>query len=330
MKRESLAIPLAALAAGLALGLVLAFSLHAPQRLAALIVPSRSDHRLDGRAQVGEYQYRWVDPASKLSFAWSIEGDRLIGAVSTPDTGWVAAGFGGYGPLMYGADIVIGLVDARGAHLRDHYGNSPTSHEPDTALGGRNDILAGAGLQTAEGTTIEFERPLAAHDSTDQAIESGQTHVILASAESDDFTAYHFGGRKAVTLLDLFAGPSAAELHEAILPDHITDVQIMLAAWMTIMLIVAVQGLATHWAVGTADGDAPAAAAVALIAVAVVVELASLAVFAAGVVLAGPPWLLGSSLALGLLALGAIIVLYSRAFVRWEVIRAERDDGIPW
>jgi hypothetical protein len=69
---------------------------------------------------------------------------------------------------------------------------------------------------------------------------------------------------------------------------------------------------------------------VALIGVCVLLEIAALGGFAIGVALAAPTWLLGSTLALGLLALAGIIVLYSRAFVPWEVVRAERDDGIPW
>jgi len=334
VKRESLAYPVATIGIGAGLAVLLGFSLGAPQRLISLVAPRHVVHRLDGRVEGGEYQFQWSDAASQLRFAWSIEGDRLVGAVSTPDTGWVAVGFGGGGPLMNGADIVIGYVDARGARVRDHFASSPTGQEADTALGGRDDILASAGLQTAQGTTIEFERPLAAHDSADQPIEAGQTHVIVASSSVDDFTAYHAGGAKAVALLDLFAGPPAATATGSFLPDHLTDVQIMLATWMALFFIVGVHGLAVHSAAapeGTPGGaGAGADAAVALIGVCVLLELGSLGGFAVGVALAAPTWLLGSTLALGLLALAGIIVLYSRAFVPWEVVRAERDDGIPW
>jgi hypothetical protein len=202
-------------------------------------------------------------------------------------------------------------------------------------LGGSDDVLAAAGLETAEGTMVEFVRPLAAHDSTDQPIESGQTHVIAASSETDDFAAYHFGGRKAVSLVDLFAGPPAAAERDHFVPDHITDVQIMLATWMALLLIVGAHGLASQWAARLAEvpGEGPASdadAAVALIAVFVLAELAALGVFAVGVAVAAPAWLVGSALALGLLALAGIIVLYGRAFVRWEIVRGEREDGIPW
>ena len=111
---------------------------------------------------------------------------------------------------MYGADIVIGYVDAHGAHVEDDYANTPVTHVADTALGGHDDILGSAGLVTKAGTTIEFERALTAHDSTDRPIQAGQTHVILASADAKDFVAYHAGGHKAVALLDLFNGPPAA------------------------------------------------------------------------------------------------------------------------
>ncbi len=327
-------VPQAALLAGVLLAVVLAFTLHLPQRLLALGKPGAAAHRLDGKVTPGEYRFHWSDPASKLAFDWSIAGDRLIGAVSSPDTGWVAVGFGGSGPLMFGADIVIGYVDARGAHVEDDYANTPVSHVSDVSLGGHDDILGSAGLTTAAGTTIEFERPLAARDSTDQPIKTGQTHVIMASADAKDFTAYHASGHKAVALLDLFAGPPAAAAAGAVLPDHLTDVQIMLSVWMAIFLVIGIHGVIAHWAEGPSEaaGASPerTGVAVALIVVFMVVELAALATFAAAVVRAGPVWLLGSSLAVGLLALAAVVVLYGRAFVRWETVRNERDDGIPW
>jgi hypothetical protein len=323
-----------ALAAGALLALLLAFTLHLPQRLLTLVRPAGAAHRLDGKIAPGEYRFRYADAASKLVFEWSIVGDRLLGAISSPDSGWVAVGFGGEGPLMFGADIVIGYVDARGAHVEDHYANTPTSHLADTALGGHDDVLASAGLLTGDGTTIEFERSLAGRDSTDHAIVAGQTHVIMASAGSPDFVSYHAGGRKAVALLDLFAGPPAAGGGPSLLPDHITDVQIMLATWMAVLLIVGIHGVVAGWTEGTPEAEGVSAertgVAVALIAVLILVELVALGIFAAAVVRAGPVWLLGSSLAVGLLALAGIVILYSRAFVRWESIRTERDDGIPW
>jgi hypothetical protein len=325
---------LAALAGGVVLGLGLAFSLRLPQALWAFVSPPAATHQLDGVAAPGEYAFQWSDDASKVVLRWSIAGDRLIGAVSTPDTGWVAVGFGGAGPLMYGADIVLGWVDARGAHVHDHYANTPTGHVPDTTIGGTSEILASAGAETAEGMTIEFERPLAAHDSTDRAIEAGQTHFIVASAESDDPTMYHMGGRKAVALLDLFAGPRAAAGVGAILPDHLTDVQIMLACWMAVLLIIGIHGLATRWAehyvaAGQPQTE-PSGFAVALLVLLVLFEVVSLGVFAVGVHKAAPVWVLGLTLALGLLTLAGIVVVYTRVLVRWELVRTERDDGIPW
>ena len=323
---------LTALAGGVVLGLGLAVSLRLPQALWAVISPPAATHRLDGVAAPGEYAFQWSDDASKLVLRWSIVGDRLIGAVTTPDTGWVAAGFGGAGPLMYGADIVLGWVDAHGAHVHDHYANTPTGHVPDTTIGGTSDILASAGAQTAAGTTIEFERPLAAHDSTDKAVEAGQMKVLMASAESDDPTMYHLGGRKAVALLNLFAGPPAAAAAGAVLPDHLTDVEIMLACWMAVLLIIGVHGVAVHWAenTGAAAGTEPPGFAIALLVLLVLAEVGSLAVFAVGVGRQAPVWLLGSTLAVGLLALAGIVIVYTRVLVPWKLVRTERDDGIPW
>jgi hypothetical protein len=334
MSRVPDRFPMVALLGGAVLGLGLALTLHLPQVLWRLLSPPAATHQLDGVAAPGEYRFEWTDEASKLSFRWSIAGDRLLGAVSTPDTGWVAVAFGGTGPLMYGADIALGWVDARGAHVEDHYANTPTSHVADTTIGGHSDILASAGAQTAAGTTIEFERPLAAHDSTDHAIEAGQTKMMVASAESDDPMAYHISGHKAVALLDLFAGPPAKAAAGVALPDHLTDVQIMLACWMAVLLIIGIHGVAAGWA-ESGEGAAapegpPSGVAVALLVLLVLLEVAALGTFAVGVGREAPVWVLGASLAAGLLALAAIIVVYTRLFVRWQTIRTERDDGIPW
>jgi hypothetical protein len=226
-------------------------------------------------------------------------------------------------------------VDAHGAHVEDDFANTPVTHVADTSLGGHDDILASAGLSTAAGTTIEFERALTAHDSTDQPIKAGQTRVLLASSDAKDLVSYHAGGHKAVALLDLFAGPPAAAAGGGgLLPDHLTDVQIMVGVWMAILLIIGIHGVVAEWAEGPSGPEGGSAertgVAAALITVFMVVELAALATFAIAVARAGPVWLLGSSLAVGLFALAAIVVLYSRAFVRWESVRAERDDGIPW
>ena len=331
MSRETDRFPLVALVGGALLGLALAFLLHLPQALWGLISPRTAVHQLDGVAAPGEYRFAWTDEASKLTLRWSIVGDRLLAAVSTPDTGWVAVAFGGAGPLMYGADIAIGWVDAHGAHVEDHYANTPTSHVADTTIGGHSDILASAGAQTAEGTTIEFERPLAAHDSTDQAIVAGQTKVMIASADADDPMAYHISGHKAVALLDLFAGPPARAAAGAGLPDHLSDVEIMLACWMAVFLIIGIHGVASGWAERPGEDAAqPSGFAVALLVLLVLLEVAALGTFAVGVGRASPVWLLGSALAVGLLALAGIIVVYTRLFVRWQTIRTERDDGIPW
>jgi hypothetical protein len=324
--------PLAALVAGLVLTLMLVISLGLPQRLLSLVSTPQAPHRLDGRIEPGEYQFQWTDEATTLHFAWSIAGDRLVGAIRTPDSGWVAIGFGGDGPLMYGADIIIGYVDSSGVRVHDHFATTPTNHDPDTTLGGTNDVLGSAGLQSAEGTVIEFERPLSVHDTTDQNIESGQTHVIIASADDDDFTAYHMGGHKAVVLLDLFAGPPAAA-RRTVLPDQIDDVQILLATFAALLLIMGLHGFIEAMIArgALAPPDAPVSdVAVIVIVALMVVEILSLGTFGVGVALAAPTWILGLTLGVGLLALAGIVAAYSRVFVRWEVITRERDDGIPW
>ncbi len=146
---------------------------------------------LAGAAAAQEWQEINVDD---FTLRWATQtGDSLAVELTGPTTGWVAVGFDPE-QMMQGANLIIGYVESGTPSLRDDYGVAPTSHAPDTALGGTDDVTINGGDQTGGETTIEFSIPLDSGDSYDKPLSPGNTYpVILARGPdgADDFTTYH-------------------------------------------------------------------------------------------------------------------------------------------
>ncbi|MBD3285579.1 DOMON domain-containing protein, partial [candidate division WOR-3 bacterium] len=111
--------------------------------------------------------------------------------LSAPTTGWVALGIAPT-TMMKGADFIMGYVAEGNAVIADEYGNSATSHKPDTELGGEDNIQNKSGSEADGVTQISFSIPLDSGDEYDKVLEPGGSYkVIFAYGSSDDFTSYH-------------------------------------------------------------------------------------------------------------------------------------------
>jgi len=129
-----------------------------------------------------------------FTLRWATQsGDILAVELTGPTTGWVAVGFDPVAQMSE-ANLIIGYVESGTAYLRDDYGVAPTSHAPDTALGGTDNVTINGGDETGGETTIEFSIPLDSGDSYDKALAPGNSYpVILARGPdgADDFSTYH-------------------------------------------------------------------------------------------------------------------------------------------
>jgi len=147
---------------------------------------------VDGAVSPGEYPSNFTDPNNGMVIYWVHDDNYLYVAMVSPGTGWVAVGFGSQ--VMDGANIIIGYVDDTTGEtvLSDQTGEGH-GHEPDTNLGGSDDLVDFAGSQSGGSTTIEFVFPLNSGDSLDPPLEPGtSTYMILAYHPSaDDLTSYH-------------------------------------------------------------------------------------------------------------------------------------------
>lgn len=155
--------------------------------------------KIDGDIFPGEYQYHCAvakAPAFKADLYWSLDGEFIYVGLSTPAQGWVGWGLMPLDPetkVMEGSDIIIGYVaEGNKLSIRDDYADTPTSHKADTELGGKNDVAEAAGKEDANGTRIEFKRPLYTQDKYDVAVPV-RTEVFLGYSDADDFTTAHKG-----------------------------------------------------------------------------------------------------------------------------------------
>lgn len=179
------------------------------------LLPMQYPSKIDGEILVGEYQYRCTVDASKrtagatfkMDLYWTIDGEFIYVGLKAPTKGWVGWGLMPLVPTdatpKENADIIIGYVkEGNKLFIDDAFGDTPFTHKPDTALGGKNDVdiskdpTLAAGKETVEAgvtfTTIEFKRKLYTQDKYDVAVPV-RMEVFVAYADADDFTTVHKG-----------------------------------------------------------------------------------------------------------------------------------------
>ncbi len=137
----------------------------------------------------------WSDTTlSGFHLEWMVDStDMFHIAISAPTTGWVAVGFNP-STMKKDADLIIGYVKGDSVFIQDNFGVSAVLHEPDTSLGGTDDVHAASGSEEDGVTRIAFSIPLDSGDKYDQKLARGESvKVILACAPNgaDDFISIH-------------------------------------------------------------------------------------------------------------------------------------------
>lgn len=131
---------------------------------------------IDGTVNPGEYPNSlYMDSLGQYKLNYGIVNGTMYLGIQVKALGWVGIGFKTSSPAVdkhLGADIMLGAyVDANGSTVyRDDYGNTQTTHVPDTSLGGTKDIVNAKATQNATMTTFEFSKPLDTGDQYDQVI----------------------------------------------------------------------------------------------------------------------------------------------------------------
>jgi hypothetical protein len=127
-----------------------------------------------------------------MTFAWTVDGDKLAVKVAAPTDGWVGIGFNPT-EAMKGANIVMGYVKNGKVKIVDEFGDQETGHSIDTKLGGSEDVTVIGGSEEGGVTTLEFAIPLDSGDKSDNVINvNSDTKIILAyGAGRDSFLPRH-------------------------------------------------------------------------------------------------------------------------------------------
>lgn len=202
---------------------------------------------LDGKIEEGEYAFRAVLGDGALTLFWRAEGDAVAFGVEADTAGWVALGFEPDGG-MKDADMIVGWVDAAGkAVVRDEFSTGRFGpHEPDTELGGRDDIAAFAGAETGGRTVLEFRRPRATGDARDREIPLDREFEILWALGADDDPAKKHDRRGEARIVLL--GGGAAEAHKPVLwPIHAALMDLAIALLFVSMFIARRKNLDRGW-----------------------------------------------------------------------------------
>lgn len=143
---------------------------------------------VDGTIAAGEYPQAASDPRSGVTLAWRNGLVVLFGALRSPGTGWVSAGFD---PVnrMQGANYLLAAVSPGGLVIEDQFGTGPTSHRRDS----RDDVLRAAGTTAGGQTVVEFIIPLDSGDPEDKPLLPGRTYTVLLAyhRSSTSFTVIH-------------------------------------------------------------------------------------------------------------------------------------------
>lgn len=158
---------------------------------AATLTSVVAEPLVDGIITMGEYQASAIFDDDRVRVSWTSDQTLAWFAISAPSEGWVALGFGAES-MMQGADMAIGWVANDGTvFVLDCFSTGPYGpHPPDTELGGKDDLIAYAAIESEGRTTIEFSRPLSASEANDKPIVPGEP-FLWAYGPSDDFDEYH-------------------------------------------------------------------------------------------------------------------------------------------
>jgi hypothetical protein len=328
--RNAVGLPVAALLAAVlglgALGADLGWF-----RLA--VAASPGERAIDGTIGSGEYAHQYPAADIGMTVFWTVEDDEIRLAAEAPATGWVAVGWGGEGPIMQGFDIAIAYADTTGAHVEDNFANDAAGHVADTSLGGKADLLEAAVRESADKTVLEIRRKLVTGDAEhDRPFQPGAMPVLLGYADADDFMAYHESHR-ATAQLD-FLGAAAAR--RRLVPEHLTEYHIGLLAWVLVLGVYGIIGLASVWLEGVEPlpervEPRPGTGAVVALTVVAVAALAGSVWFIVQVVAGTSDGrTLGLSGTFWMWTLAMAVALYRRYFMVAETIQQDRDEEIPW
>ena len=90
-----------------------------------------------------EYDHTLED--KKISFSWTVDGEKIHIKLVAKTEGWVGIGFNP-SKKMKDANFILGYVKKGVVKVTDEFGTSATGHKTDSKLGGTDDVETGAAV----------------------------------------------------------------------------------------------------------------------------------------------------------------------------------------
>lgn len=165
----------------------------------------KGEIKIDGIISEKEYTSKKFFQDGSFELQWRITSEIITFAMKAKTIGWVSIGID---PelKMKNADINLGWVTKEGnTELFDTFCTVEIGpHPPDTDQGGSDDIIAFAGKEDGNYTTIEFSRKLITGDEKDKIIpSSGKLTITVAYGAVDEFKPRHIFRTTDIITMDL-------------------------------------------------------------------------------------------------------------------------------
>jgi len=174
----------------------------------SFLYPARianSNQSIDGVITNQEYSSKKTFQDGSYELMWRINNEVITFAMKAKTIGWVSIGIDPE-VKMKNADIYLGWVTKEGnTELFDTFCTVEVGpHPPDTDQGGKDDIIAFAGKEDGNYTTIEFSRKLNTGDEKDKIIPiSGKLTITVAYGAVDEFKPRHIFRTTDTITMDL-------------------------------------------------------------------------------------------------------------------------------
>lgn len=291
---------------------------------------------VDGRINHAEYTHHFLDKKTKYGLYWRIEGKNIYFGMHSPQKGWIAIGLGAKN-AMEGADIYIAYVKNGKTYINEEYGNSPYSHIPIKNTGAKSIIKSYAGRLTANGATIEFERPLKGDSKYIKTIDKNPMNVIFAYSNSADFTTYHGPGSRGAAEINFFkSNTKSKKSGSGMWVTDIASYQIAGIVWGVLFLMAAFIAFITEWIeyVSTEPvfikkenvGLGP----FIMLTILGIVDIILVIAFIEELFSKTTPTVRGLTASVIFFILSIMVVLYRRYYIDERIIIHELDDKLPW
>jgi|GEM_PF-2252169 len=132
-----------------------------------------------------------------ISFAYSIEQNKLVCKMEAPTNGWVGVGFNKQNSIV-GSDLLLfNIVNGKSTYT-DLFVKSAGNPKKDIDLGGENSIRLIDSQENENNTMVHFSIPLNSDDPFDFTHKIGESFwLILAYSVEDEFE-HHSRVRKHI------------------------------------------------------------------------------------------------------------------------------------